>query len=79
MQLTNASALRGHQLMLPENLTVANAVRRHLTMKPKLRKHYAGFYYKENDEDDGVVEVRFLFGRVEFVHEVGFVSYQAHT
>ena len=63
--------------MQKERLSVEDAKRRYLTMKPKLRARFAGFCYEQSGAEDVLVTVSFLFGNVEFERHDGYISYQA--
>ena len=63
--------------METERLSVEDAKRRHLTMKPKQRARYAGFYYKKSCANDALVDVKFLFGSVEFAPDDDYISFHA--
>ena len=77
VQLTDTSPVCGKELWGSEKLSVEDAKHRHLTLKPKQRGRFSGFYYKRSCADDALVDITFLFGSVEFAPDEGYVSYQA--
>ena len=76
VQLTDASPVYGKELLGTEKLSVEDAKHRHLTLKQKLRARFSGFYYKQNCADDTTVDIKFLFGSVEFAPDEGYISHQ---